>query len=297
MCLVSSALAVLLPVAAFAAPSSSSSSSSPAPAADSSWQRLYDALNAWQTDLSTQQKETDLQQAEQLFQTNADLFPDLSKLGIESSVLDAAREQRTAAYVTALIGGTQIVFSDSSADQWYAPYVRNVAELGILTGYRDAAGNLTGKFGPDDPVTIEQVAKSVLNATGVSVSTCPQTPLNVTSSGSWSAPYVACAEKAQWSVYSDGSVDAHRPATRAEVIATVLQAFKIQTASASGTIFTDVPATMQFANYIEKAAKDGIISGYTTADGNLTGLFGPNDSINRAAFSKMLSLALQVYKK
>lgn len=259
---------------------------------------MYDGLNAWQTDLQTQGTEMDLQQAEQVFQTNADLFPDLSKIGVEhQSVLDTIKKERTAAFVTATIGGTDVVFSDSFSDQWYAPYLRNVAELGILTGYRDASGSLTGKFGPNDPVTIEQVAKSVVSAIGVSPADCPQVPVNVTSSGSWSAPYVACAEKAQWSVYGDGSVDAHRPATRVEVIATALQAFKISPDNPSGTVFTDVPATMQYAAYIEKAAKDGIISGYTTADGNLTGTFGPNDTINRAAFSKMLSLALQVYKK
>ena len=46
-------------------------------------------------------------------------------------------------------GGTE--FTDVPADAWYAPYVAWATEEGIVSGYGD------GRFGPDDPVSREQM--------------------------------------------------------------------------------------------------------------------------------------------
>ena len=48
---------------------------------------------------------------------------------------------------------------------------------------------------------------------------------------------------------------------------------------------------------IKTAAMDGIVSGDTDAKGTLTGAFGPERPINRAEVSKILSVAIQVYRK
>ncbi|MFA6528492.1 MAG: S-layer homology domain-containing protein, partial [Candidatus Gracilibacteria bacterium] len=52
--------------------------------------------------------------------------------------------------------------------------------------------------------------------------------------------------------------------------------------------FTDVDADAWYAAYVNTAAKLGIVSGYTTEDGDSTGEFGPDDYINRAGFAKMV---------
>ncbi|MBN1258185.1 S-layer homology domain-containing protein, partial [Candidatus Peregrinibacteria bacterium] len=43
-------------------------------------------------------------------------------------------------------------FDDVAANAWYYDYVEAAVQLGIVNGYTDAAGNLTGKFGPGDTV-------------------------------------------------------------------------------------------------------------------------------------------------
>ena len=52
--------------------------------------------------------------------------------------------------------------------------------------------------------------------------------------------------------------------------------------------FDDVQPGAWYSNYVEAAATLGIVTGYSDAQGNLIGLFGPADSVNRAAATKML---------
>ncbi len=52
-------------------------------------------------------------------------------------------------------------FSDVEADSWYEPYVYKAQELGLVNGYKDESGNLTGEFGPGDELTREQLAKII----------------------------------------------------------------------------------------------------------------------------------------
>ena len=50
-------------------------------------------------------------------------------------------------------------FSDVPDEEWYASFVTTAYNWGIVDGYRNSAGNLTGQFGPNDPVTRAQAAK------------------------------------------------------------------------------------------------------------------------------------------
>ena len=49
-------------------------------------------------------------------------------------------------------------FYDVPSGEWYATWVGQAADKGLMSGYKDARGNLTGWFGPDDPITRAQVA-------------------------------------------------------------------------------------------------------------------------------------------
>jgi hypothetical protein len=194
------------------------------------------------------------------------------------------------------VNGSPLVFHDVQREAWYAPYVRFAAEQNILSGYKDVFGNPTGEFKPGGNVSIEEIAKVAAMLAGDTPDACPKVPKNVTASGSWSMPYVACAEQHGWVVFSDGTVDVKRNATRAEVIATFVQAVNVSPAPALGTVFHDVPASLEFAPAIERAHADNIVSGYTDPDGTATGLFGPDDPVTRAELSKIVTLVLQVYK-
>lgn len=193
------------------------------------------------------------------------------------------------------LGSTVLTFGDVPRTEWFFPFVRDMVERRIISGYRDAAGKPLGIFGPARNVSLEELAAMTVRAARIDADLCPLPPLNLTASGTWSGPVVSCAETLGWVLYADGTVDVKRPATRAEVVTTILQAFDILYTDASGTIFRDVPSTLLFAPAIERAARDHIVAGYADSDGNPTGLFGPSDPVKRAEVAKMLSLALQVY--
>ena len=58
--------------------------------------------------------------------------------------------------------------------------------------------------------------------------------------------------------------------------------------------FDDVPAGTWYYDYIECAAQLGIVSGYIDEHGNLTGMFGPGDTANRAFAVKVVVISFAV---
>ncbi len=66
-----------------------------------------------------------------------------------------------AASLSFVAGGESTVLKDVSTDAWYADDVKAVAETGIMQGYRNSAGELTGEFGPANPVTRAEFLKMV----------------------------------------------------------------------------------------------------------------------------------------
>jgi hypothetical protein len=191
--------------------------------------------------------------------------------------------------------GTTSAFTDVPADSWFARYAADMAEQRIMEGYKDAAGNPLGLFGPADDVTIEQIAKMAVISARVDQSKCPTTAKNEQVVGRWSAGFISCAEQLGWQVFADGAVDPARPALRSEVVTTVLEAFGRELEPATGTLFKDVSESMPARHAIETAAKDGIVSGFTDSNGTATGFFGPFANVNRAETAKIFSLALETY--
>lgn len=51
-----------------------------------------------------------------------------------------------------------MTFTDVASDAWYAPYVRWASNQGLVSGYKDVNGNLTGCFGPEDNLTRAELA-------------------------------------------------------------------------------------------------------------------------------------------
>lgn len=230
------------------------------------------------------------------FDESLELFP---AVDVETdSTIAGQRDDRTAGFLTIRVGAKNVTLRDVPMKEWFAPYVRDIAELQLVSGYRDAHGEPTGAFGPGDSVTLEQVAKVAVLAAGIDATSCTVPPANLSASGAWSASYVSCAESRGWAVFSDAGADLRRPATRQEVVMTILQAFRrefdVDTASLT---FSDVEKTSAYAPAIAKAATDGVVAGYTDAEGNLTGRFGPSVAVTRAEFSKIVSVSLQLYAK
>ncbi|MFN7160957.1 MAG: S-layer homology domain-containing protein [Candidatus Gracilibacteria bacterium] len=96
-------------------------------------------------------------------------------------------------------------FSDVSSDVWFYGYVSAAAKNGIFEGYRDAAGNLTGMFGPSDTVLRSQAAKVLMIAAGVPTKMTPAAPFVDVNPSDWFYGYVTSAYN--WSIL-DGYKDA-----------------------------------------------------------------------------------------
>lgn len=199
-----------------------------------------------------------------------------------------------AQHVSTTYGGQTVTFTDVPMVAWFAPYISTVTGRGVMGGYVDAQGRSSGLFGPGDPVTIAQLAKIAHTALDLDENEFMTAPQNPLSRGQWFTRFIASAEERGWLVYSDGTADPNRPATRGEVVTTLLQIFDIPVRWARGSAFTDVLRKTPYSGAIETAAEEGIVSGATGADGRPTGMFHPLDPITRAEIAKIL---ITVYEK
>lgn len=110
-------------------------------------------------------------------------------------------------------------FDDVPSEAWFSSYVEEAATRSIVRGYEDEQGNLTGVFGPADPVTRAAAVKILVGAFDISIP-------NGSSSGrfpdvhqnDWFADYVLAASEAGLvGGYSDGTFKPANLVTRAEM--------------------------------------------------------------------------------
>lgn len=93
-------------------------------------------------------------------------------------------------------------FRDVPSGEWYATWVSQAAQRGLMTGLKDDAGNYTGYFDPESPVTRAQVATVLWRIAG-SPSCSGGVLWDVR--GHWAQEAVAwCASKGVVTGYTDG---------------------------------------------------------------------------------------------
>lgn len=188
--------------------------------------------------------------------------------------------------LTVMIDGRQIVFRDVPLAAWFAPFIANLVNAGIVSGYRDAQDNPTGFFGPADPVTYAQVVKMALLSAGKNIDPAA-IPANSSARDSWAAPFIAAAESLGLSAYRE-DLPVHTPAPRGAVVATLLETFGIPLEDGIPSPFSDLPASHPYARAILTAWKHGLITGDTDRTGKPTGTVRPDDRINRAEAAKLI---------
>ncbi len=187
------------------------------------------------------------------------------------------------------------VFTDVSDDAWYAPYIGSLADWGIISGYRDASGKTTGRFGPSDPVTVAEVLKMAAESARTDVSAC-SAPQRAEAVGHWAAQYVGCAEERGVRIFAAGyPVSLNRPATRAEVVSVVDDLFGDDVPPLLAS-YSDT-AGHRFESDIAYASLLNIVSGDTDAADNPTGTFRPDDPVNRAEAAKILFLRIKQHAR
>ncbi|MBU1703244.1 S-layer homology domain-containing protein, partial [Patescibacteria group bacterium] len=94
------------------------------------------------------------------------------------------------AFDITLVDPDTATFKDVAKDAWYYTYVETAAANGVVGGYKDGDGTLTGYFGPGDDVTREQAAKMIVLGAPMATNTvCGPTFTDVPVS-SWAYSYV-----------------------------------------------------------------------------------------------------------
>ncbi len=194
-----------------------------------------------------------------------------------------------------MINGKAIVFTDVQTTAWFATYVRQAAEAGIVSGYKDSRGNLTGKYGPGNNITIAEALKIAVEGAGYD----EELYGSLIDSGMkkhWANAYFSVAKAEQFEFLTlRANVD--RAATRAEVASMFTAAFDVDmsTATTVDSRYTDVKSSTMFAQSIEALSHDDVVAGDTDAQGQLTGTFRPTATINRAEVAKMVVNARAKY--
>lgn len=194
--------------------------------------------------------------------------------------------------VSIITDGGQVEFKDIPQDSWFAPFVFEAAKFGIMAGYKDDDGMPTGMFWPDQPVTLAELAAVTHRLVGHTPKAPSPQPRNISARRTWFTPFFASAEEKGWLVYTDPAVDPLRPATRGEVVVTLLHALDIPLAWPKGKLFSDVAISTNFAAAIETAARERLVTGRTDDEGNATGTFGPEKPVNRAEMAKIVSTVM-----
>lgn len=206
-------------------------------------------------------------------------------------------QKKALEFISVTVDGKTVTFEDVAHSAWFATYVHTAIRTGIMSGYRDEGGTATGEYGPEDQVNLAQLAKIAHELAGIDETKVQGEPQNEGAKGTWFAQYFRSAEERNWLVFHNRTVDPARPATRGEVIATLLQALDAPREWPKGEMFTDVSRTTPYADCIETAAAKAVITGYTDALGKPTGEFGPDQPVNRAEMAKILVQAIAAYGK
>lgn len=183
-----------------------------------------------------------------------------------------------------------IPFHDVPRDAWFRNYINHLVKEGIVSGYKNAEGQLTDYFGPADTVTYAQIAKMAVSVAGLSIVENKE-PKNLSAKNQWSSMYIVALEDLGSTVFNDPTLDVNAPAPRGAVVHILYELLPQNTlAEASGEYYTDVSRTTKFAASIESATRDGIVSG---DNGKKT--FRPRDPVNRAEASKIVSIFMSTF--
>jgi len=95
-------------------------------------------------------------------------------------------------------------FTDVQPSAWYYDYIEAGVQLGIVTGYTDASGNLTGEFGPGDTMSRAHAIKILVNAFAIPTTLSPASPFTDVTPEQWFHNYVVTAYNQS---VVDGSAD------------------------------------------------------------------------------------------
>jgi hypothetical protein len=184
----------------------------------------------------------------------------------ESDAAETPVEQATnrRGNLVVTVNETPVIFWDVKVKSTYAPYVEILAKKGVIEGYKNTEGKLTGEFGGTNPVTRAELLKMVLVTAGKAPDTEKVSlPENKTARNTWAAPYIQTAEDLGLTVFRK-QANVHMPATQREVAQAISDVLGVP--------------------------KDEMLQPFN-AEGR------PTDTISRADTVKMIVLAVQILEE
>ncbi|MCF7844477.1 MAG: DUF4215 domain-containing protein [Kiritimatiellales bacterium] len=186
--------------------------------------------------------------------------------------------------------GIDLALSDVPSDAWFATFVDAVARKGIISGYRDNYGRPLGIFKPEASVTLAEMAKMVSEA--AKLGTSGKEPTTLTARGHWAQGYISKLEEFGASAFQDSDVDVDSHVSRGLVVLSIIEVLGIMQ-NQSQSIFIDLPANHPYSSAMNTAASLGIIEGDKDTMGIPLFTVRPDDTINRAEITKVISRFLQ----
>lgn len=170
-------------------------------------------------------------------------------------------------------------FSDTKMDSWYFGFLEKMQYEGIISGYKDTQGNLTGEYGPADTLTVAESLKIVMETVGVELSSSAEIPSQLSSH--WGKEYFEEAAVLGMSLMiNDSSLDPNRAVTREEIVQMFIEAAGLDVPEVIGYSLPDISGS-DYGASIQFAYDLGIISGYPD------GTFKPENNVNRAEITKI----------
>lgn len=169
-------------------------------------------------------------------------------------------------------------FNDFDPSQWFTPYVKDLYDRGIISGFSD------GSFQPQSFLNRAELLKMVLSARGETW-TSYATVHFLDTKDHWAKDVVEYALE-QGYIKPSKKFQPLKPVTRAETMKMLCKLFDIFDESESDTHFTDLEGHWA-KNCVMSAYDLGVIKG--TSDFK----FDPDSQITRSEFSKILAITLE----
>jgi hypothetical protein len=168
-------------------------------------------------------------------------------------------------------------FPDVKDDNFYAPYVNQLADAGIIEGMPN------GTFGLRAKVTRAEAAKMVSIIRGLDTKNAPAANFDDVKQGVWYSEYInALYQEKLVDGISDEEFAPNGTLTRAQFAKLVVDAYDLDLKPETKTPFTDVKEDVWYTDYVKTLYANGLINGKTATT------FEPNSTIDRADFAKLL---------
>ncbi|MHB8841406.1 MAG: S-layer homology domain-containing protein [Candidatus Aquicultor sp.] len=171
-------------------------------------------------------------------------------------------------------------FPDVGKHYWAADYILSLANYGIING------NADGKFKPTDNLRRSELAK--LLTTAFIYSKSPRVPaFSDVEPNHWAAGFISTViEQDLVDGFPDNTFRPNAIATRVQLAKILVKVKGYSTSNVSAQTFEDVGSGYWGYKYVQTAAKNNLISGYSD------GTFRPNAQISRAEAAALIYRAL-----